>query len=107
MHAIRWDWLEATTGPVMLWGAVEVYKRANNGSTKGLTILPVGAIYPIDWRVTVWGPKDGPGWLPGGPCCACALQHVSQWQGTVERSFPHMAVPGGQTVAPDGSALSR
>ena len=80
----RWDWLEATTGPVMLWGAVEVYKRANNNSTKGLTILPVGAIYPIDWRVTVWGPKDGPGPLPAAfsICCAfaagCAMYGMHQ-----------------------------
>ena len=57
----RWDWLEATTGPVMLWGAIQVYKAANDGGTPGLTILPRGSIYPIDWRNTVWGPKDGPG----------------------------------------------
>ena len=83
MRATRWDWLEATTGPVMLWGAVEVYKRANNGSTKGLTILPVGAIYPIDWRVTVWGPKDGPGPLPAAfsTGCARAMRHASEWHG--------------------------
>lgn len=57
----RWDWLEATTGPVMLWGAIQTYKAANENTTRGLTILPRGAIYPIDWRTTVWGPKDGPG----------------------------------------------
>lgn len=68
---------------MMLWGAVEVYKRANNGSTRGLTILPVGAIYPIDWRVTVWGPKDGPGApLPAAFCkwrvraCAARLMYI-------------------------------
>ena len=89
----RWDWLEATTGPVMLWGAVEVYKRANNGSTKGLTILPVGAIYPIDWRVTVWGPKDGPGPLPAAfsTCCVRAIRNADSVKyGVVEHSSPHM-----------------
>jgi hypothetical protein len=58
----RWDWLEATTGPVMLYHAVEAYKKINGLS--GLTLLPPGVIYPIDWRRTVWGPKDGPGALP-------------------------------------------
>lgn len=55
----RWDWLEATTGPVMLYNAVQAYKKVNDMT--GLTLLPPGVIYPIDWRRTVWGPKDGPG----------------------------------------------
>lgn len=55
----RWDWLEATTGPVMLYHAVETYKKVKGMS--GITLLPPGVIYPIDWRRTVWGPKDGPG----------------------------------------------
>ena len=67
----RWDWLEATTGPVMLWGAIQTYKSANDNTTRGLTILPRGAIYPIDWRMTVWGPKDGPGVGAGGLWQAC------------------------------------
>lgn len=59
----RWDWLEATTGPVMLYNAVQVYKRVKGMS--GLTLLKPGVIYPIDWRHTVWGPKDG----TGAPSC--------------------------------------
>ena len=56
----RWDWLEATTGPVMLYNAVQVYKSVYP-KMPGITILAPGVIYPIDWRRTVWGPKDGPG----------------------------------------------
>ena len=56
----RWDWLEATTGPVMLFHAVQAYK-AVYPKAPGLNILKPGLIYPIDWRRTVWGPNDGPG----------------------------------------------
>jgi hypothetical protein len=56
----------------MLWGAVQVYKAANDNSTRGLTILPRGSIYPIDWRNTVWGPKDG----PGAHACMQGTRHM-------------------------------
>lgn len=56
----RWDWLEATTGPVMLYHAVQAYK-AVYPKLPGVNILKPGLIYPIDWRRTVWGPNDGPG----------------------------------------------
>ena len=59
----RWDWLEATTGPVMLFHAVQAYK-AVYPKAPGLNILKPGLIYPIDWRRTVWGPNDGPGAKP-------------------------------------------
>ena len=52
----RWDWLEATTGPVMLFHAVQAYK-AVYPKAPGLNILKPGLIYPIDWRRTVWGPQ--------------------------------------------------
>ena len=54
----RWDFIEATTGPIMLHTAVAAY-RAAGGS--GLTILDPGVIYPIDWRHTTGGPRDGEG----------------------------------------------
>ena len=57
MHG-RWDFIEATTGPIMLHTAVAAY-RAAGGS--GLTVLDPGVIYPIDWRNTVGGPRDGAG----------------------------------------------
>jgi hypothetical protein len=53
----------------MLFNAVQAYNRAKG---RGLTILPPGTIYPIDWRRTVWGPKDGPGALFGNWMCACS-----------------------------------
>ena len=62
----RWDWLEATTGPVMLFHAVQAYK-AVYPKAPGLNILKPGLIYPIDWRRTVWGPNDGPGAVPFSP----------------------------------------
>ena len=42
----------------MLHGALRAYTRAGLG---GITILPPGVVYPIDWRTTVWGPRDWPG----------------------------------------------
>jgi hypothetical protein len=60
MWNYRWDWLEATTGPVMLYHAVQAYK-AVYPKLPGVNILKPGLIYPIDWRRTVWGPNDGPG----------------------------------------------
>ncbi len=42
----------------MLHTAVAAY-RAAGGS--GLTILDPGVIYPIDWRHTTGGPRDGEG----------------------------------------------
>ncbi len=74
----RWDWLEATTGPVMLFHAVEAYKKVKGLS--GLTILPPGVIYPIDWRRTVWGPKDGPGVpSPHSHCCHSYFKHPANY----------------------------
>jgi len=56
--ARRWDWLEATTGPVMLHAAVAAFRAAGG---RGLTVLEPGVIYPVDWRDTISGPRDGEG----------------------------------------------
>jgi len=47
--ARRADWVEATTGPVMLHTAIKAFQRANG---TGLTILDPGTIYAINWRQT-------------------------------------------------------
>ncbi|KAK9834841.1 hypothetical protein WJX81_002915 [Elliptochloris bilobata] len=47
----RWDYVENTTGPIMLGKAVEAFRRANG---PGLTVLDPGVIYPVNWQVTMF-----------------------------------------------------
>ncbi|KAK9825165.1 hypothetical protein WJX81_000314 [Elliptochloris bilobata] len=54
----RDDWIEATTGPVMLHAAVASYRAAGG---VGLRVLSPGIIYPINWMDTTAGPRDGDG----------------------------------------------
>ncbi|KAK9817793.1 hypothetical protein WJX72_002243 [[Myrmecia] bisecta] len=49
----RWDWVEATTGPVMLTTASRAYL---NMGLPNVTVEAPGVIYPVDWRKTLWSP---------------------------------------------------
>lgn len=78
----RWDWLEGTTGPAMLYHAADAYRAA--GLTN-LTILAPGFVYPVDWRKTQWG--RGPG-KPADEWSVCRPDHPAWDEAACVAKFP-------------------
>jgi hypothetical protein len=78
----RWDWLEGTTGPAMLFHAAAAYKAAGRSN---LTILAPGVVYPVDWRATQWG--QGPG-KPADEWSACRPDHAGWDEAACVAKFP-------------------